>query len=287
LPGDGREDALKDEDALVVRPARASDMDAIGEISSLTWEGHDYLHLVAGHWLAEGGLFVGELQGRVIGTGRISPMPGGVLWLEGLRVHRDWQGRGYGRSISEWLVREGRKRISEGVADAMEFCTYVFNDRSISTSRSQGFRQVDEFWVLYREGGPPGDGPGSAAVREPSMRDYEGYGTHVPCGWKPPRNVPESLRWMTDRCRFYAAGDGTPFHECGERAFTPGSGTPSGGANFFDAVDSLLHERGEGDCEIILGADRGDLVDAAIGRRFAFWDETGKPNMQVYRLDQA
>jgi GNAT superfamily N-acetyltransferase len=287
LPRDGREGTLLDDGGLVVRQAMASDMEAIGLISGLTWEGHDYLHLVARDWMAEGGFFVGELEGRVIGTGRISPMPGGVLWLEGLRVHRDWQGRGHGRAMADWLVGEGRKRISDGTADALEFCTYVFNDRSISTSRSQGFRLVDRFWVLYREGAPPEDGPGTAAVREPSMSDYEGYGTHVPCGWKPPRNVPGSLRWMTDRCRFYEAGDGTPFHECGEGTFSPGSGIPPGGAPFFDAVDTLIHARGGSDCEIVVGADRGDLVGTAFERGFAFWDETSDPNMLVFRLDQA
>jgi len=57
------------------------DMQDIEAISRTTWDGDDYLEKKARRWIRDGSLHAGELDGRVIGTFRLSPMPAGVLWM--------------------------------------------------------------------------------------------------------------------------------------------------------------------------------------------------------------
>jgi GNAT superfamily N-acetyltransferase len=274
-------------DTPVIRPAGPADMKAIEEISSLTWEGHDYLHEVAGDWMKSSGFVVAELNGRVVGTGRMAPMPGGVLWLEGLRVHPDFQGKGYGRLISTWLVEKGRRMIASGESKAMEFSTYMDNNRSISISGKQGFRLVDSFYILYRECDVTLLGAGIPVSRfEPSIDDFSGYLDHIPCGWKLPRHIPDSIPWLIGRCSFYRTSDGTAFYDGGECIFSP-AGMMSGSLDsLFDGIDTVVLSHGREYCEMVIHHSREDLVTAAKERGYLFWDETDSPNLLVFRLDQ-
>jgi predicted PurR-regulated permease PerM/GNAT superfamily N-acetyltransferase len=94
------------ESRTVYRVAAASDRASVMELSALIWEGHDYIPQVWDAWLAdqEGCLAVGDLDGRAIAVGKLTELTVEEWWLEGLRVHPDYQGRKIGSKLFGFLV---------------------------------------------------------------------------------------------------------------------------------------------------------------------------------------
>jgi|GEM_PF-3508804 len=88
------------------RPAKQSDVPRIRELAKDIWEGYDYLGSVIEDWIAEGGVYVGEVEGTVVGVTRIKRNGPQELWLEGLRVDPAQQGKGYGRLMHEAVMAE-------------------------------------------------------------------------------------------------------------------------------------------------------------------------------------
>jgi RimJ/RimL family protein N-acetyltransferase len=70
------------------------------------WEGHDYLPRLWGEWVHEPGslLRVGLLGEEIVATGRAVELTPGGWWLEGMRVHPEYQGRGYATRLHNHLV---------------------------------------------------------------------------------------------------------------------------------------------------------------------------------------
>jgi GNAT superfamily N-acetyltransferase len=118
-------------------PADRADVQAI---SDTTWGGSDFLGKVFDAWVADpGGRFLGvEVDGRVLGCGRIFPLDRRRGWLEGLRVLESAQGRGLGRRMAHQLFRLG---VEEGF-ETLYFSTYFRNDASIRISEAAGFRPI-------------------------------------------------------------------------------------------------------------------------------------------------
>lgn len=274
----------EDTAGLVIREALPDDMPAIAEISRMTWDGHDYLEDVATEWMKSSGFVVALLNGRLIATARMSPMPGKIVWLEGLRVHEDFQGHGYGKLISKHAVDHGRSRIIRGDIDALEFSTYCENSASISISTGQGFRKIDSFYVLYRDSEP---GSGTAVKSYiPDIADFAAYREHIPCGWKLPHRIPESLDWLGKRCSFYSTESGASFYESGKGYFSPLTSGVNAPESFLDGIDGVLARMESRECELIIHESHTGLLGAALERGYLFWDETFGPNMYLFRLDQ-
>ncbi|OGO35872.1 MAG: hypothetical protein A2W35_06435 [Chloroflexi bacterium RBG_16_57_11] len=97
-----------------IRPARENDTADMLEVTRQIWEGHDYVPLVWPGWLADpnGGLLVAEHQGRVIGLGKLSHLAGDDWWLQGLRVHPEFERHGVATQITEALVEEWQRNGS-------------------------------------------------------------------------------------------------------------------------------------------------------------------------------
>lgn len=96
---------------LVCRPALPQDTQRVIDLSRLIWGGGDYLHLVWDEWLKESDqvLAVAEYAGRLAGCGRLCLVSPGEYWLEGLRVHPDFRGRGFAHHIQHYLVARCRQ----------------------------------------------------------------------------------------------------------------------------------------------------------------------------------
>lgn len=142
---------FKLEDCLV-RLARLQDREDLIAISRGIWEGTDYLPQVVDRWLAEDWFFVCEYQGRVIACLKLSLLPDNVLWFEGLRVHRRWQGRGIAKLMNTEIFRFAAELKQENPALAYEFCTYYKNYESLAITRKLGFVPQDGFYNLERRG---------------------------------------------------------------------------------------------------------------------------------------
>jgi GNAT superfamily N-acetyltransferase len=91
---------------VVCRPARPSDTGDVLELTRTIWDGHDYVPEVWDAWLSDpqGLLAVAEYQGRVLGLGKLTRLSGEDWWLEGLRVHPEYQGRGIASQINDYLL---------------------------------------------------------------------------------------------------------------------------------------------------------------------------------------
>jgi GNAT superfamily N-acetyltransferase len=98
------------------------DTQQVLELTHLIWEGMDYVPYVWEEWLSDyqGMLAVAEFGGKVIGLGKLSLLAPGQWWLEGLRVHPDFQGRGVGTHLHDyhfkhWLrAGDGVLRLTTG-----------------------------------------------------------------------------------------------------------------------------------------------------------------------------
>ena len=96
----------EDLSALVCRPALPLDTSQVMALTREIWDGHDYVPYVWQDWLADpiGLLVVAEYEGRVVGMVKLSRKGPGEWWLEGLRVHIDYQGRGIASHLHDYIV---------------------------------------------------------------------------------------------------------------------------------------------------------------------------------------
>lgn len=123
---------------LIVRAARASDKEAVVAFSAQIWAGYDYLPRVWDHWLEEphGAFLVAELDGKPVGTDKITVLAPGEVWLEGLRVDPHHRGKGIARALN--------KRAMEIVAElrptTVRFSTAADNWASRHMGEEAGFR---------------------------------------------------------------------------------------------------------------------------------------------------
>jgi GNAT superfamily N-acetyltransferase len=97
---------------LVCRPALPKDTPDVMELTRTIWDGHDYVPQVWDAWLhdQDGLLAVAEYGGRVVGTGKLTRLGAGEWWLEGLRVHPEFEGRGIASHIQDYTLDFWRRQ---------------------------------------------------------------------------------------------------------------------------------------------------------------------------------
>jgi GNAT superfamily N-acetyltransferase len=136
-----------DTDVVVCRPALAKDTEAVMELSSHIWEGGDYIPLVWADWLADpdGLLGVAEIHGRIAGVFKLTKFQEGEWYMEGLRVHPDFQGRGVASHIQEYIL-ETWHRMGSGI---IRLTTGSYNVKVHRMCEQHGFKRIAEF-IPYR-----------------------------------------------------------------------------------------------------------------------------------------
>lgn len=129
-----------------IRRAELRDKPRIVEISSKVWDGEDYLPYIFEKWVAEeGGEFsVITVDDVVAGCAKMTQLPDGVLWLEGIRVDTDYRGRGLGKKMAEYQL----KRAREIGYKRLELSTFVENYESLAIIEKRGFERVASFKFL-------------------------------------------------------------------------------------------------------------------------------------------
>jgi GNAT superfamily N-acetyltransferase len=138
---------IDDIDAVVCRPALAKDTEEVMELSSHIWDGGDYIPQVWEEWLADpnGLLGVAESRGRVVGVFKLTKFQEQEWYLEGLRVHPDFQGKGIAAHIHEYVVATWR-RMGSGI---IRLTTGSYNVKVHHLCEQTGFRRIAEF-IPYR-----------------------------------------------------------------------------------------------------------------------------------------
>ncbi len=123
------------------REAHQQDKEEILRIASHTWEGWDYVPLLLDNWLKEGGLFVAEAAGRIVGMTKTTTLSSGELWLEGLRVGEEYRHQGIGERLAKFQLEEAlsRRPYSLGLS------TGEINRTSIKIIERMGFRLLSTY----------------------------------------------------------------------------------------------------------------------------------------------
>jgi len=127
-------------DRLIIRRAAAADKPAVVEFCAKIWEGWDYLPRVWDRWLADpdGAFLVAELDGRPVGTDKITVLSPGEVWLEGLRVDPDHHGRGIALAIN----RKAMEVVASLKPRTVRFGTVSDNRASRHMGEKDGFRLI-------------------------------------------------------------------------------------------------------------------------------------------------
>jgi GNAT superfamily N-acetyltransferase len=151
---------IQNSDIVVCRPALAKDKEAVLELSSHIWEGGDYIPYVWDEWLADPeGLFgVAEMHGRVAGVFKLTKFQENEWYMEGLRVHPDFQGQGVASHIHHYVVDTWR-RVGGGI---IRLATASYNVKVHRMCEDTGFKRIAEF-ISYRA---PADLTGEIDFRE-------------------------------------------------------------------------------------------------------------------------
>jgi N-acetylglutamate synthase-like GNAT family acetyltransferase len=131
-----------------IRKLRNSDREDIMEISRHIWEGHDYLSSVVDKWLRDpNSHFYGvEVEGHVVAVGNIRLVEDGRTgWMEGLRVHPEYRGRGFANDITQHIVRKAEHL---GV-ERLRYTTSDENVASLKLAKMAGFSRILRMAVLW------------------------------------------------------------------------------------------------------------------------------------------
>ncbi len=106
----------------------------------------DYIHRVWDSWISDkkGRLLVGETGGKRMALARVSLLPGGVAWLEGVRVHPDFRRAKMATALLDrmlvWAAGKGAREASAIVSQE--------NVPSQRMLEKRGFSMISE-WIYY------------------------------------------------------------------------------------------------------------------------------------------
>jgi len=96
---------------VIVREAKLSDKKPLMDFITKTWGGHDYIPSVWDQWLRDKGgkIFVVEVDGKQVGMNRVRLLRDGTGWLEGVRIHPDFRGKGLASLLGEKSMQYASK----------------------------------------------------------------------------------------------------------------------------------------------------------------------------------
>ncbi|WP_457741866.1 GNAT family N-acetyltransferase [Thermococcus sp.] len=262
----------------LIRKAMPEDRPFIEEIARLTWGGEDYLARVFDEWLGDN-FYVLELEGKVIGTAKLTILPDKVGWLEGLRVHPNYRGRGYGWKLHSFMLELGKRLAREGKVEALEFATYFLNRESISMAEKTGFHVKAEFFVLGTK--TEGFELEEPERVEPTLEDLT-LGI-IPVGWRFVRRSGEAVKWIRENAelydfngfRFLVSKKGTTF-----TPFDVGLATLKA---MLPAMAWVAEERGRKSFDVMLPSGVKPLLPGVKRLGLFLWDETEEPNVFIFR----
>jgi GNAT superfamily N-acetyltransferase len=136
-----------------IRPAATGDTPQVMELLSHIWEGQDYVPALWDKWLQdpEGRLVVAEYQERIAGLGRLARLSPDEWWLQGLRVHPDFEGRGVASQLHDYLVNDWRINFGGTLRLSTASTRYSVHHLCERT----GFQKVAEISVFRAPAEPP------------------------------------------------------------------------------------------------------------------------------------
>lgn len=194
-----------------VRPLRQDDIEDVLAISKQIWHGHDYVPGVIEDWLKDPNSYtIGVVvDGTLIGISNLRLIENGKTgWMEGLRVHPDYRGKGYANLLTDGLVEHA---ISVGVP-RLRYTTVVENKASMALASRAGLEEVFRMIVFWAEIPGSIDERQSIAIDQvsaeeiiESMDEYAGImpAPIIIYDWKAKDLTAESLRELGEERSFW------------------------------------------------------------------------------------
>lgn len=132
-----------------IRLAVPMDRAGMEAIAAQTWDGNDYLPTVLDEWFndPDGAFNVITYQEQIVCLGKLTKLGAGEWWMEGLRVHPDFQGRGLARIMHHYMVAQVRQMGSGIVRFATANDNYAVNLLANET----GFQSVGAYTFYKAE----------------------------------------------------------------------------------------------------------------------------------------
>ncbi|MBN1620354.1 GNAT family N-acetyltransferase [candidate division WOR-3 bacterium] len=193
----------------LIRECRKEDMPFISDISKNTWDGYDFLEDVFEEWLEDGNFWVLEHKGSVIGTVKISLYPCKTAWLEGLRVHKNFQKHGFGRVLYDFTAKKTAELIESGKAQNAEFATYYLNEESLSLSTRDGFDRAETFTSLSAKSQNFKSCPENQIKLSHDFEYFTencSYKKYIPVGWEFVKKCSDTPLWLRKKTFLYDFG---------------------------------------------------------------------------------
>ncbi len=133
---------------MILRKAQMKDKKDIIEISNATWEGHDYLKNIFEKWVGDenSDFSVLEKDEKVIGTIKLTYLQDKEYWLEGLRIHPDYQNKGY----AKYLTEEYLKKIKTFDFNLVSMATF-YTSKSVDIVKKFGFYLINSLKIFRLE----------------------------------------------------------------------------------------------------------------------------------------
>lgn len=268
----------------LVRPAAAADRAVLEDISMRTWEGGDYLASVLDDWMADGGFMVGEMDGQVFGCYKITVQHGGIAWLEGLRVHPDFRGRGLGRLLSDHCFEAASGMRARRLVAAVEFMTYYRNVESISMALSRGFAVAERFHLLTlclegRDARPLETG--AAVLRD---CDLACYPWHVPVGWSARTVSPGLADTLAGAAEAFTAGGVLMLRKPGDDIFTLLGGALERPGALPSVCEGAAAALGLEYANVMVPDSEKPALQVFRNAGWGYWEEPPEANALVFRL---
>lgn len=132
-----------------VKRLTKSNREGVLEISRHIWEGHDYLPSVIDEWLKDSGSYTYgvDVDGQLVAVANLRFANGGRTgWMEGLRVHPGFRGKGYADALTRKLIEKARELKMK----RLRYTTSTENEASLKLAEKYGFARVFVMRVFWR-----------------------------------------------------------------------------------------------------------------------------------------
>lgn len=156
-----------------MRAARPEDRAAVAQLCSFIWEGEDYIPEVFDDWIVDprGQFTVACKERQLVALSKLTEVAQDEWWLEGLRVHPDYRGRGVARRLHEYAVALA-DRMAHGV---IRFATSGSNRPVHALAARSGFHLVSRHYVAQADSLSKRACHGFQVAREDELRELENW----------------------------------------------------------------------------------------------------------------
>jgi GNAT superfamily N-acetyltransferase len=262
----------------VIKLLQIEDLKAVKDLSKHIWEGDDYLQKVAKHWIEDGNFWGMFDADELVGCGKITLLPDKVIWLEGLRIHPEHQGKGLGKALSAHIMKAAMDLAVKDDYQYIEFSTYYLNVESIHIATQAGFKLIDEYYILSHK-------PVKPASTQPGSRIHDDVTNYfpksIPYGWKFLHPTKQAIKWLNNKTKLMKADFGY-FYVGGEQP-TVCLLSPAGEwmEKALPVMQQVLGKKQN--IEILLHKSRQAEISTLLAMDFHWWDEDKEDIVQVYR----